>query len=158
MYTGKLGRLGVFGGSADELCTMEGKEKAIDIATYSVKGNTAVISGMAKGIDSYAHTAALRNQGYTIAVLGNGTDICYPKEHEKLYEKIAEQGCILSEYPLGTLPRRYNFPKRNRLIAALSDKLYVIDPDRNSGTISTVESSKKYGREVIGLKFIGNVR
>ena len=130
-------------------CTREGKDEAIDIASGAVNANAAVISGMAKGIDAYAHTAALKSRGYTIAVLGNGADICYPKEHEKLYEKIAEHGCILSEYHPGTLPREYYFPKRNRLIAALSDKLYVIDAGRHSGTDTTVENGKKYGREVI---------
>lgn len=130
-------------------CTAEGKRMAIDIATDSVNANAAVISGMAKGIDSYAHTAAIKSKGYTIAVLGNGVDICYPREHEKLYEEIAEHGCVLSEYPPGTVPREYNFPKRNRLIAGLSDKLYVIDAGRNSGALSTVSYSIKYGREVI---------
>ncbi len=130
-------------------CTLEGKKMAISSAVKAVDANAAVISGMAKGIDSYAHTAAIKTNGYTIAVLGNGADICYPKEHEKLYEEIAEHGCILSEYPPGTLPREYNFPKRNRLIAGLSDKLYVIDAGRNSGALSTVDYSRKYGREVI---------
>lgn len=130
-------------------CSKEGKEVAIDIASMAVDADAAVISGMAKGIDSYAHTAALKNQGYTIAVLGNGADICYPKEHEKLYEKVAEHGCVLSEYPPGTLPREYHFPKRNRLIAALSDRLYVIDAGRHSGTVTTVENGEKYGREII---------
>ena len=130
-------------------CTADGKKAAIDIATESTRINAAIISGMAKGIDSYAHTAALKAQGYTIAVLGNGADICYPKEHERLYEEIAKHGCIVSEYPPQTQPREYNFPKRNRLIAALSDKLYVIDAGRNSGTNSTVEYSRNYGREVI---------
>lgn len=71
------------------------------------------------------------------------------KEHEKLYEIISDKGCILSEYPLGTPPRAYSFPKRNRLIAALSDRLYVINAGWHSGTTSTIESGKKYGREVI---------
>lgn len=132
-------------------CTTEGKEKAIDIATKAASVNKAVISGMAKGIDSYAHTAVLKSHGYTIAVLGNGADICYPKEHGRLYEEIIRQGCVLSEYPPGTLPREYNFPKRNRLIAALSDRLYVIDAGRNSGTLSTMENSKKYKKEVVML-------
>jgi DNA processing protein len=101
---------------------------------------------MAKGIDSYAHTAVLKAQGYTVAVLGNGADICYPREHEKLYAEISERGCIVSEYPPGTVPRKYYFPQRNRLIAALSDELYVIEAGRNSGTRSTVDSCRKYGR------------
>ena len=103
---------------------------------------------MAKGIDSYAHTAAIKSGGYTIAVLGNGPDICYPKEHERLYEEISVSGCILSEYPPGTETREYRFPKRNRLITALSDRLYVVDAGRNSGTQSTVEKGWEYGREV----------
>ena len=130
-------------------CTAEGKRIAIDTAIKAVDANSAVISGMAKGIDSYAHTAVIKSCGYTIAVLGNGADICYPKEHERLYEEISEKGCILSEYPPGKPPRAYNFPKRNRLIAALSDMLYVIDAGRNSGTNSTVEYSRYYGREVV---------
>jgi len=69
----------------------------------------------------------------------------------KLYEEIAENGCIFSEYPPGTLPREYLFPKRNRLIAALSDQLYVIEAGRNSGAKSTVESCIRYGRKVVGV-------
>ena len=129
-------------------CTQEGKEKSIITAEKAVKNNSAVISGMAKGIDSYAHTAAIKGNGYTIAVLGSGADICYPKEHEKLYEEIIKTGCVLSEYPPGTTPINFYFPMRNRLIAALSDKLYVIDVGRNSGTSSTVESGERYGREI----------
>ena len=130
-------------------CTAAGKKTAINTAGMAVDADIAVISGMAKGIDSYAHTAAIKSNGYTISVLGNGVDICYPKEHEKLYEEIAEHGCVLSEYPPGTVPREYTFPKRNRLIAGLSDKLYVIDAGRNSGALSTVDYSKEFGREVI---------
>ena len=130
-------------------CTAEGKEKAIELACAAAGFDTAVISGMAKGIDSYAHTAALKSQGYTIAVLGNGVDICYPREHDRLYEEIARSGCVLSEYPPGTAPREYNFPRRNRLIAALSDTLYVVDAGRHSGTESTIENSRKYGREIV---------
>ncbi len=130
-------------------CSQEGKIRAIDIALEAVKNDIAIISGMAKGIDSYAHTAAIKSEGYTIAVLGNGADICYPKEHDKLYSAIAEQGCIVSEYPPGTQPRQYYFPKRNRIIAALSDSLYVIDAGRNSGTESTVEYARRYGKLVL---------
>lgn len=132
-------------------CSREGKGKSITIAEKAVMCNSAVISGMAKGVDSYAHTAAIKGKGYTIAVLGNGADICYPKEHEKLYEEIIRTGCVLSEYPPGTTPREFCFPMRNRLIAALSDKLFVIDVGRNSGTRSTIESGEKYGREIVSV-------
>ncbi len=130
-------------------CSLEGKEKAIETALVAVHDGYAVISGMAKGIDSYAHTAVLKARGYTIAVLGNGVDICYPNEHDRLYMEIAKFGCILSEYPPGTPPKEYLFPRRNRLIAALSDVLYVVDAGRNSGTTTTVESAVKYGRKVV---------
>lgn len=142
-YTDSIGVVGA------RRCTQEGKKKAIDITMSAVCAGIAVVSGMAKGIDSYAHTAAIKNRGYTIAVLGNGADICYPKEHERLYEEITEHGCILSEYPPGTVPREYLFPRRNRIIAALSDRLYVIDAGRKSGTESTVQDSNNYSREVI---------
>ena len=129
-------------------CTHEGKEKAIELATEVSAAGGAVISGMAKGIDSYAHTAAVMAGGYTIAVLGCGVDVCYPAEHQKLYDVIADRGCLLSEYLPGVLPRKYMFPRRNRLIAALSDTLYVIDSGRHSGTDSTVFFGQEYGRRV----------
>ena len=106
---------------------------------------------MAKGIDAYAHTAAIKNGGYTIAVLGNGPDICYPGEHIHLYEMIIKNGCVMSEYPPGTKPRQYMFPRRNHLIAALSDEVFVIDTGRNSGTKTTVEACEIYGRNVIDI-------
>ena len=129
-------------------CSREGREAAIDIAERLVDEGTAVISGMAKGIDSYAHTAVIKKRGYTIAVLGCGVDICYPKEHARLYEEINIHGCIISEYPPGTSPRGYLFPRRNRLIAALSDEVYVIDAGRNSGANLTVGYCEKYGKKI----------
>lgn len=130
-------------------CSAKGKQRAISCAEEASVQHCAIISGMAKGIDSYAHTAALKNRGYTIAVLGCGPDVCYPAEHKKLYDEIISHGCILSEYPPGTKPRNYMFPERNRLIAALSDKLLVIDAGSRSGTRSTIESCCKYGRNVV---------
>lgn len=129
-------------------CSREGKNEAIRVAKEAVKAGKAVISGMAKGIDSYAHTAAINSGGYTIAVLGNGPDICYPEEHQKLYERICETGCVISEVPPGIKPRQFMFPRRNRMIAVLSDELYVIDAGRNSGTGSTVEAATKHSRKV----------
>lgn len=129
-------------------CSQLGKQGAISIAQQETDKGAAIISGMAKGIDSYAHTATLLGHGYTIAVLGNGADICYPKEHEKLYSEIISTGCVISEVLPGTKPRSFLFPLRNRLIAALSDELYVIDAGRHSGTASTVEYATRYGRKV----------
>ena len=129
-------------------CSREGKKSTIMRTEIEVQKGSAIVSGMAKGVDSYAHTAAIQNDGYTVAVLGSGPDICYPMEHEKLYEQIIRHGCILSEYPPGTQPRSYMFPRRNRLIAAASDEVYVIVVGRRSGTETTVESCHRYGRTV----------
>ncbi len=133
-------------------CSREGKATSIEATENELKNGSAIISGMAKGIDSYAHTAAIINKGYTIAVLGNGPDVCYPKEHDKLYEMVVENGCVLSEYLPGTTPRNYMFPKRNRLIAALSDVLYVVDIGTHSGTETTVEACRTYKRKIIRLR------
>lgn len=130
-------------------CSAEGKQRAILCSEEAAIENYAIISGMAKGIDSYAHTAAVKKGSYTIAVLGCGPDICYPSEHRKLYDEIVSRGCILSEYPPGTKPRSYLFPERNRLIAALSDKVLVIDAGAHSGTRTTIENCHKYGREIV---------
>ena len=134
---------GIVGGRR---CSQEGKECAVRTAVQMVGDNRPVISGMAKGIDSYAHTAAINNGGYTIAVLGFGIDQCYPIEHRKLKEVIAEKGLLISEYPPGTKPSKFSFPRRNRIIAGLSDIIYVIDTGKNSGTASTVEAGEKYGK------------
>jgi DNA processing protein len=124
-------------------CSREGKERSIELAANAVENGAAVISGMAKGIDSYSHTAVIKSGGYTIAVLGNGVDICYPKEHGKLYEKIVEDGCVLSEFPPGTTPAKYTFPMRNRLIAALSDAVCVMEGSEQSGSLITAEDALK---------------
>lgn len=85
---------------------------------------------------------------YTIAIMGNGLDICYPSEHYQLMKGIEEKGLLLSEYPPGTLPTKYTFPCRNRLISSWSDKLFVIGAGKGSGALITAHYSKKYAREV----------
>lgn len=129
-------------------CSHLGKECAIETTVGAVNKRCPVVSGMAKGIDSYAHTAAIKNGGYTIAVLGFGIDQCYPEEHRKLKETIAEKGLLLSEYPPGTPPEKFRFPKRNRIIAGLSDILYVIETGKNSGSKTTVKAAEKYQKEI----------
>ena len=88
-------------------CSEYGKNVVHEAATYLAKENIAVISGMAKGIDGYAHTSSIKAEGYTIAVLGNGLDICYPPEHIELMEKIIENGVVISEYPPGEIGRAH---------------------------------------------------
>ena len=107
-----------------------------------------VISGMAKGIDSYAHTACLRAGGYTVAILGNGLDICYPAEHKILMQRIAEQGLLLSEYEPGIKPNAKHFPARNRIIAAWSNRVIIVEAGKGSGALITGDIARKYGREV----------
>ena len=130
-------------------CTQQGKEYAIHLAEDMVNQGYPIISGMAKGIDSYAHTAAINSGGYTVAVLGHGLDMCYPPEHETLMERIVDQGLILSEYPPGVRLSKYTFPQRNRIIAGLSDVVYVVDAGGKSGTKSTIEAAERYGKRVM---------
>ncbi|MGN1158247.1 MAG: DNA-processing protein DprA [Agathobacter sp.] len=132
-------------------CSPEGKECAIKTAIHVVDNGCPVISGLAKGVDSYSHTAAINHGGYTIAVLGFGLDQCYPSEHRKLKDTIAERGLLISEYPPGTPPDKFRFPKRNRIIAGLSDILYVIDTGKKSGTKTTIQAAARYGKEICSL-------
>ena len=132
-------------------CTPSGKDLSISLARKATEQDICIISGMAKGIDSYAQTAGLKNNGYTIAVLANGLDICYPPEHAALMDRLAADGTIISEYPPGTRPFKFRFPMRNRLIAALSDQLFIIDAGGHSGTGTTAEYCRIYGRPVLSM-------
>lgn len=132
-------------------CSEYGKNVVHEAATYLAKENIAVISGMAKGIDGYAHTSCIKAGGYTIAILGNGLDICYPPEHIELMEKIIENGAIISEYPPGTKPNPRYFPRRNLIISAWSYKILVIEAGAKSGSLITADFGKQYGREVLAV-------
>lgn len=129
-------------------CTHEGKTRAVELANQAVDSGRMVISGMAKGIDSYAHTACLKANGYTVAVLGNGLDVCYPSEHSLLKQRIEERGLLLSEYEPGVLPRREYFPRRNRIIAAWSKEIYIVEAGLKSGALITADYGRRYGRRV----------
>lgn len=106
-----------------------------------------IVSGMAYGIDSIAHL----NSKKTIAVLGNGVDIVYPKSNENIYTKIKNEGLIISEYFPGTRPARYTFPYRNRIIAGLSEKTIVVEASKKSGSLITARYALDYGREVMAV-------
>lgn len=129
-------------------CTQETKHLVASLAEANAKKHVAVVSGMAKGVDSYAHTACLQTGGYTIAVLANGLDICYPSEHAKLKECLEKDGLLISEYPPGTYPARYTFPERNRIISAWSDELIVVAAGKGSGAHITAKFSDYYGRKI----------
>lgn len=109
------------------------------------------VSGMAAGIDSAAHEGALRRQGGTVAVWGTGIDRVYPVANKALAHRIAEQGCVLSEFPLGTRPLAGNFPRRNRLIAALSSAVLVVEAALESGSLITARLAADMGREVFAV-------
>ena len=109
------------------------------------------VSGMAAGIDSAAHEGALRKQGGTVAVWGTGIDRVYPVANKALAHRIAEEGCVLSEFPLGTRPLAGNFPRRNRLIAALSSAVLVVEAALESGSLITARLAADMGREVFAV-------
>ncbi|HLC19010.1 MAG TPA: DNA-processing protein DprA [Thermodesulfobacteriota bacterium] len=110
-----------------------------------------VVSGMARGCDGAAHAGALASGGNTIAVLGTGIDVPYPKENRKLYERIAESGLLLSELPPGTPPAPYNFPKRNRIISGLSRGVVVVEAPLRSGALMTASLALEHNREVFAV-------
>jgi len=111
-----------------------------------------IISGLARGIDGAAHRAAIEESCCTVAVLGSGLDIIYPKEHEKLAMNIIESGgALLSEYPLGFPPKKENFPKRNRILAGLSDAVIVVEARTRSGALITARLALEQGKDIYAI-------
>ena len=122
--------------------SITGRKTAAKIAMEMTDANVCVISGMARGIDTSAHKGAMyaQNQtGKTIAVLGTGIDVVYPPENKEVYEQIAKQGCIISEFLIGTKANTSNFPRRNRTVAALSEGVLVVEASNNSGSLITAQ-------------------
>ncbi|ABR46456.1 DNA protecting protein DprA [Alkaliphilus metalliredigens QYMF] len=132
-------------------CSSYGKEIAKQAGQYLAQNNIPVISGMAKGIDGYAHISCLKAGGYTLAFLGSGVDICYPKEHDELMARIMESGAVLSQYPPETKPKPQYFPKRNALISAWSEKILVVEAGAKSGALITAQYTKQLKREVLAV-------
>lgn len=110
-----------------------------------------VVSGMARGIDGISQRAALSVGGRSCGVLGCGIDICYPKENRSLYDRLPEQGCLISSYPLGTPALARNFPPRNRIVSGLADAVVVVEAREKSGTLITVDMALEQGREVYAV-------
>lgn len=135
--------------------TRYGRKTAEDIAARLASDGITVVSGMALGIDTAAHTGALGSGGGTIAVLGCGPDVCYPPENARLKKEIEAAGLVISEYPPGTKPQRYHFPQRNRIISGLSELTAVVQAGRSSGALITAELAAEQGREVCAVP--GNI-
>ncbi len=128
-----------------------GMRAAYKIAYEVASSGAVVISGMALGIDSVAASAALAAKGKTIAVLGCGIDVIYPKEHERLYREIRERGAVISEYPPSTEPRGFRFPIRNRLISGLSQGTVIVDASMSSGALITAKNAILQGRDIYAV-------
>jgi DNA processing protein len=135
--------------------TNYGKIQAEKIATDLSRQGISIISGMARGIDSIAHNAALKMGGRTIAVIGSGLDVIYPSENRTLFNKIIETGAIISEFAFGTKPDAQNFPRRNRIISGLSLGVVVIETKATGGAMQTAAFALDQNREVFALP--GNV-
>ena len=119
---------------------------------YLGEKGIGIVSGLAMGCDARAQKGALRGNGYTVAVLGCGTDICYPKENFPLFIEILQKGGnIISEYPPGTRPAKWRFPERNRIIAGMSACLLVMEAGERSGTRITADRALEAGRDVYAL-------
>lgn len=112
------------------------------------KRGFVIVSGLAKGIDSFAHQFAISNQGKTIGVVGTGLDICYPKSSGNLQIEMSQQHLVLSEYPKGTSPAKFHFPMRNRIIAGLSSGVLVVEAKKRSGSLITAQQALDYGKDV----------
>lgn len=125
-----------------------GRELAKELGAELGAAGFAVVSGLALGIDAAAQEGALRAGGLTIAVLGCGVDVAYPPRNARLYEEIVERGMVLGELPPGTEPRRWTFPARNRLMAALGKMTIVVEARERSGSLITAEMAESLNREV----------
>ena len=136
--------------------TFGGVEIARTIGRDLAAAGIQVVSGMALGIDAAAHEGALDARGSTVAVLGCGIDVCYPARHVALRSRITDEGSVITEEPAGTPPLRYNFPKRNRIIAALALAVVVVEATERSGALSTARWAADLGREVLAVP--GSIR
>ena len=136
-------------------CTTYGITVAKEIGKRAAQNHVLVVSGLAKGIDTAGHQSVLAHGGNTIAVLGGGTDRYYPAENRQLQRKIGAEGLLLSEHPADYQPRAYDFPKRNRIISALSESVVIIEAPNRSGSLITAEAAVEQGKQVYAVP--GNI-
>lgn len=134
--------------------SLNGRKLASQISCELTSQGIMIVSGMARGIDTAAHKGAmfaLNRTGSTVAILGTGIDIAYPAENQKLCEQIAGQGAVISEFPLGTEPSAGNFPRRNRIVSALTDGTLVVEASLHSGSLITARLALEQGRDVFAV-------
>lgn len=131
--------------------TSGGLEAARSLAKGLAGAGLAVVSGGARGIDSAAHRGALEAGGPTVAVMGAGLDVPYPRENASLFDEVARHGAVISEFPMGTPPQPYHFPLRNRIIAGLSLGVTVVEGKEGSGSLITAASALDAGRDVFAV-------
>ena len=136
-------------GSRHSSC--QGGENAFLFARQLAAAGFVVTSGLALGIDTHSHRGALAADGRTVAVLGTGVDVVYPSRNRGLFDQLIDQGAIVSEFPLGTPPARYHFPKRNRLISGMSLGVLVVEAALKSGSLITARCALEQGREVFAI-------
>lgn len=132
-------------------CTLYGRQQAERLATGLVNAGITVVSGLARGIDGVAHRAALKAGGRTIAVMATGLGTVYPPEHADLAVEIQQNGCVVTESPLGQAPVPGLFPQRNRIISGLSLGVVIVEATRKSGALHTARHAMEQGREVFAL-------
>lgn len=150
------GRVGLLNGRALAIvgarnATAQGAVNAEQFARELSRGGMTIVSGLALGCDASAHTGALDGPGSTIAVIGTGADRIYPSRNQELARRIAENGAIVSEFPLGMPALRENFPRRNRIISGLSCGVLVVEAAARSGTLITARLAGEQGREVFAI-------
>ena len=132
--------------------TEYGRKMAKDLSFKLADKNINIISGLARGIDSFAHIGCIIGGGRTIAVLGSGFNNIYPKENKELFKEIIKTGgVIITEYEPDTKPLPQNFPERNRIISGLSDGVIVIEARKQSGTLITVDYALEQGKEIFAV-------
>ncbi|MCX6065495.1 MAG: DNA-processing protein DprA [Chloroflexi bacterium] len=131
--------------------TPYGRQVTEELATVIAQNGVTVVSGLARGVDAIAHSAAIKAGGRTLAVLGSGVDKIYPPEHRSLAEKIFSQGAVISDYAPGTPPDSANFPPRNRIISGLSMAIVVVEAGDTSGALITAEFAAQQGRDVFAV-------
>jgi DNA processing protein len=134
--------------TGSRICSEYAKRVAVEAAEFLALNRIPVISGMGGGVDSLAITACLNKNGYAVAVLPNGIDVCYPREHAKLRSKIIEKGALVSQFPPGTEASKYNFPKRSYLFSGWCRKMLIAEAGEKCGSLTAADHAREQVREV----------